>query len=83
MIKFKGTKEDGTPIYGFGLSNKNLKRLKKGEPILINLTEMGEEGEVVIFWGPTEEDMVKKLRSYGCLEDNVDMKVHQDEPIQR
>ena len=61
MIKFKFTR-NGKPSYGFGLSGMNIKKLKEGKPMLIDLNEMGGEGEVFIFYGSTERAMMKELK---------------------
>lgn len=64
MIKFKFTRKDGKPAYGFGISADNVKRLKKGQPIVIDLTEMGGEGEIMIFYGETTGDLIKTVQPY-------------------
>ncbi len=52
--------------YVFGLSAKNIERLMDGQPILINMRELGcESGEVVIFYGKTEADMKQALEDAG------------------
>jgi hypothetical protein len=40
MIKFKADGPDG-PVYGFGLTRGNVKRLMAGQPIVINLPDVG------------------------------------------
>ena len=42
MIKFTATTPQGRTILGFGLSYKNLRRLKQGQPIKVNVEEMGQ-----------------------------------------
>ncbi len=45
-----------------GLSDGNLERLKKDEPIKFNLNELGlPDYEVIIFNGKTEQDMHKAM----------------------
>jgi len=47
-----------------GLSNENIKRLKRGMPIKINLSELGlEPRELYIVHGKTEKDIMKDLRN--------------------
>lgn len=60
MIKFKvqGAKQ---PMLAFGLSEENINRLKKGQPIMVDLKEMGIEADFMIFYGATEADMVKSI----------------------
>ena len=56
MIKFVGG-DANDPIIGLGLSHKNLKKLKQGQPILIDLVELGLVGNILIFSGSTEKEM--------------------------
>jgi hypothetical protein len=66
MIKFSGTnRKTGDPIVGLGLSYENLRRLKAGQPIRFNLSEMNlPPAEVLIFAGKTEEGMKGHLAEY-------------------
>jgi len=57
MIKFLGTKPDGSPVFGFGISDGNVERLKKGMPIVVDMEQMGLSGEVVIFYGGTDAEL--------------------------
>lgn len=61
MLKFKAETANRKPLYGFGLSQENVKRLKSGKPIVIDLAEMGGDGEVMIFYGRTEQEMQRGL----------------------
>ncbi len=63
MIKFVGG-DANNPLLGFGLSFKNLKKLKQGMPILIDLKEMGLVGKVLIFAGSTEKEMQAQLKNF-------------------
>ncbi len=74
MIKAKMTGKNGEPRLMFGLSAENVKRLQAGQPIAINLTEMGLEGDVLIFYGETEADMAQMLKPYI----NEDTVVHNE-----
>lgn len=60
MIKFKA----GTLI-GFGLSEENVKLLKKDRPIKVDLTTLGLSGnevkDILIFYGKTERDMERDM----------------------
>lgn len=66
MIKFVGQK-DGQKLFGFGLSEGNLERLRKGEPIVVDLAVMGAAGTVMIFYGRTEEEMARMLTTAGLV----------------
>lgn len=71
MIKFTAKSSKGTLI-GIGLSYENLKRLKKGKPIYIDLTKLGEkEGELMIFAGKNEEYMAKQLEEFISPETRI------------
>lgn len=64
MMKFVYTDKSGAPSYGFGLSANNLRRLKEGMPISIDLTKMGGQGRILIFYGETEQDMARDLAEF-------------------
>jgi len=59
MIKFRAGE-----LLGFGISEENVKRLKAGQPIKINLAEMGLSGEMLIFYKPTDEELVESMKPY-------------------
>lgn len=61
MIKFKATIGDNKTLLGFGLSEENLTRLRNLEPIEFDLTEMGIDAQVLIFYGATEAAIAKNL----------------------
>lgn len=62
MVKLLISREDGRPLYVFGLSAKNIELLLQGNPIAFSLEEMEGEGDVAILYGETEESMVAELR---------------------
>ncbi len=46
----------------FGISAENVNRLKKGQPIVINLKDLGlEDRKVMIVYGETEQDIMTEL----------------------
>jgi hypothetical protein len=63
MVKFSITTKDGRPAIGLGLSAHNLKRLKAGQPIVIDGAKDGLPfaGEILIFYGHREHDMLEDL----------------------
>ena len=62
MIKFTATTGDGNRLIGIGLSDGNLERLGKRQPIKIDGESIGIEGlEILIFSGKTEESMASGL----------------------
>ncbi len=66
MVRFKAQGQDGRILLGFGLSNKNIKKLKKGEPILFSLEDFGYENtDMTIVAGDTEESLKDDFRRMG------------------
>ena len=62
---------------GLGLSEENIKRLKKGKPISIDLGTLDrlyDGQQLMIFYGKTEQDMARALVPYISNE----TKVHRD-----
>jgi hypothetical protein len=50
-----------------GLSELNLARLKEGHPIVAELSVIGMDNRVLIFYGKTELDMAAELEKHGLL----------------
>lgn len=69
MIKFTMRKRNGRRVFGMGLSDVNVDRLKRGQPILVQLDQLDEAfpAEVVIFHGTTERAIEDKLMAYGLI----------------
>lgn len=67
MIKWAGKDKDGKPIFGFGLSEENIKRLKDDQPIVIKMAEVNrpELGTIYIIYGDTEQEILKALTPLG------------------
>jgi hypothetical protein len=65
MIKFTAVK-DGKLLIGLGLSEENIKRLRKGNPIVVDLADLGItfKAEVFIFTGKNEKTMKKDLEQF-------------------
>lgn len=64
MIKFVGKNDEGSKlVIGLGLSRKNVDRLTSGHPIKVKLSELniGLDGNVLIFFGETEEEMARLI----------------------
>jgi len=59
MVKFNAGK-----LIGFGLSEENIKLLKQGKPISIDLKEMGIDKKLMIFYGVTENHMKNMLNEF-------------------
>jgi len=83
MIKFKATMIDGDPLFGFGISDANIAKLKDGKPIKVDLKELGEKGHVVILYGPTEMAIHRQMIAAGLINDetevNIDPRLEEEE----
>lgn len=47
----------------FGIDAENVKRLKAGMPLVIDLTHMGGRDQVLIVYGETMADIVRELET--------------------
>lgn len=54
-------KDDGAPFVVFGLSRQNIEHLQAGEPIHIDMAELGLRGTVLIIASETEASMARDL----------------------
>lgn len=81
MIKMAGTSVDGRQVILLGLSEGNLKRLRERKPIHIHSEEFNIPGiDVIICWGPTEDDLMKELQS--LIGPETEMRDHREEKKQ-
>lgn len=66
MFKAKGqNRRTGDPLVILGLSHENLRRLKAGQPIVLNLAELELPAtEIMIFSGKTEDGMRAQLAEH-------------------
>ena len=73
MIQFVANKDGpGGPMLGLGLSRDNLRLLKEGRPIIVDLTTIGlPPGKVMLFYGHTEAAMAKALLPFISEETTV------------
>jgi len=67
MIRAVGRAPDNEPLILLGLSAENVRRLQDGQPIHVRLSEMGLDVQVAIFYGETEEQMVRDMKEAGML----------------
>lgn len=70
MIKFK-VSGNAKPLLGLGISAENVKRLKAGQPIKFDASEMGIDAEIMIFYGETEDDLRKSIQPYISNETEI------------
>lgn len=62
MIKARGESGSAGPIIILGLSRDNMCRLLNGQPIDVDMTELGyESGHIMIIGGETEATMQQEL----------------------
>jgi hypothetical protein len=71
MIKAKGRDTRGNPVFFFGLSEENLRRLRLGQPIRIDLNEMGLDGTAFILYGRSEEAILAQFAEEGLLAEDL------------
>lgn len=75
MIKFSSSRGKNGFLIGFGLSEENIKRLKEGQPICVDMTEIGfSEGSALIFYGETEEAMALQSQEAGFITPDTKIK---------
>ena len=67
LIKAVTTLDDGRKLLILGLSEMNIRELKKGRPISIELEKLGLEGQIAIVYGETEADIVDELSKHFKL----------------
>jgi len=64
MIQFSGHADGGKRYVGIGLSAENLRRLRNGDPAVIDLTPHGyPDSEIIIFYGRTEDEMEAVIKA--------------------
>ena len=73
MIKFVANKDGpGGPMIGLGLSRDNVRLLKEGRPIVVELAPLGlSPGKVMLFYGKTEAALAKALLPFISEETTV------------
>lgn len=71
MLKFTINGKDRTMV-GLGLSDENIERLKKGDPIFFKGEEVGFEGvDFLIMHGATEAKIKDDLKKYFKIDKEV------------
>lgn len=65
MIRASSKSNDGKQLILLGVTPTNLRRLRDGNPILVDCTELGVEARVCIVFGQTERHIVASLRALG------------------
>lgn len=59
----------GTNLLVLGLNPKEIEHLKQGQPLKIDLSDVGAPGnQVVIFMGSSDEEMKKRFERSGLAE---------------
>jgi hypothetical protein len=61
MIKASLKTNEGRPVLLLGLSEGNLTLLREGKPILVDLLPFGMDGQVILIYGKTEDDITRDL----------------------
>ena len=68
MVKAKATGRDGRVIIVMGISEANVIRLKKGEPIYfdpaaLKIAPGTDIGAITLFYGTTEDELARTLKT--------------------
>lgn len=78
MIRWKASQGART-VFGIGLSQANIQRLQKGDPIHFNGEEYGFPGiDFVIHYGKTEQLMYEELQANGMTDRDTIIKAKRD-----
>ena len=64
MLKAKLTGKDGKPGLILGITMENVKRLKEGQPIKVDLTEMGLNADLMIFYATDEQGLIATIAPF-------------------
>jgi hypothetical protein len=67
MFKGKGQDGNGNDLWVFGLSDGNIRELKRGRPIKIDLAQCGGRGTVIILYGRTDQLILEELTEAGMI----------------
>lgn len=78
MIKALAEQGDGSPLIILGLSDMNMKLLKEEKPIVVELSELGLPGKIVIIGGGTEDDLANMLRHVAHIEVERDLRTESE-----
>jgi hypothetical protein len=72
MIKFTGDGTNGR-VYFLGLSRGNIERLTAGQPIKVDLAEMGGPPiTIAILFGETEQTIFDELKASGAVHPEIE-----------
>lgn len=72
MIKMRATGSDGHPVYVLGITDMNLEALRAGDPLVVQLSQLGAAGGMFfICHGATEDALTDNLVQVGLLTPEV------------
>lgn len=68
MIKFRAT-GNGRELIGFGLTKKNVEKLKAGRPVVVRLRDLGipHDIDITLFYGEDERALYTLLDEAGFI----------------
>lgn len=67
MLKFSMPRKNGGNLLGFGITEANIEKLKAGQPIYVELSELGIEGyDMMIMYGKDQRDVQRQLKEAGA-----------------
>jgi hypothetical protein len=65
MIKATGTRGNGKPFVLVGITGENVTRIVAGEPLKINLGDVGlDDIEIAVVYGKTEAELVAQIEPF-------------------
>lgn len=68
MIRASGRSARGDKLVFLGVDDENIRRLRSGNPIRVDLEELGSHGTLCIDWAPTLGLLEAKLRRLGVID---------------
>jgi hypothetical protein len=75
MIKFTAEMKNGRTLIGLGLTAGNLRHMKAGRPLHVNLEEMNLawKGEIIVIYGETEDELQEELKDFITPETKINV----------
>jgi hypothetical protein len=66
VIRFTYRDKEDREHLCVGISAENVKRLKDGKPLCVNVAEMGlaVNGSIVVFYGDTEQTLYESIKEF-------------------
>lgn len=65
MIRASGKDANGRLVIFLGVTPVNIRYLRDGKPIAVDLKAFGLDGQIIIAFGESEEGIEREIRSAG------------------